>query len=55
MSPQYTALWNVDTARIVESLGKSLSNAQGSLWKDLLVKVGGDGSIWLVDGTKKTK
>lgn len=55
MSPQYTALWNVDTARIVESLGLSRSLMLKEPLGRFVSQVGGDGSIWLVDGTKKHK
>lgn len=50
LTPGVTATWNVDTARIVDSLGLSQSLPRKEPLGRFMTLKGGDGSVWLVDG-----
>jgi hypothetical protein len=53
MTSTHTAVWNVDTGSMVESLGLAyMMNRKEPLGR-FVSQVGGDGSIWLVDGAKR--
>lgn len=52
-NPTFTALWNADTTRIVESLGLSYKLIKKEPLGRFISLSGGDGSIWLVDGSKR--
>lgn len=54
-SPTHTAVWNVNTGSMVESLGLSyIINRKEPLGR-FISQTGGDGTVWLVDGAKRHK
>jgi len=52
-SSTMTANWNVDTGSMVESLGLSYILNRAEPLGRFMSLAGGDGSVWLVDGTKR--
>lgn len=53
LSPSVTSLWNVDAANMVESLGLSYKLQKKEPLGRFMSLRGGDGSIWLTDGSKR--
>lgn len=52
-SPDYTAAWGVDVGNMVESLGLSISLPKREPLGRFMTMKGGDGSIWLADGSNR--
>lgn len=55
ISPSVTELWNVDSAHMVDSLGLAYTLHRKEPLGRFISQAGGDGSVWLIDKTKRHK